>query len=84
MSGLRKVGKFYAVEFENKDVRPEKNGWVDVKKYLPEDGELVDVRIGRKVIPAWTSGNKWFGLKLKEKDVVKYWKFRPPEERECP
>jgi len=58
-----------------RDVRKERDGWVDVKKYLPDDFDLVTMNVlGRKPCAGWLCGTKWVGLRLRQGDIVKGWK----------
>lgn len=58
--------------------------WIDAQKYKPEPFELVILKTKDKVAHGWYKGdffgkgNEWFGLRLKEKPKVLYWK--QPEE----
>ncbi len=57
------------------------DGWVDAKKYLPLDFDLVYIRVkGRKDQMGWHSTNMWDGLDLKKTDEVLFWKKRFDEE----
>ena len=63
------------IYYAYKDVEYDMDGWADSKKYLPEDFDLVYMRLKReKTIPGWISGSSWFGLRFKSGDVVLFWK----------
>jgi hypothetical protein len=72
-----KTGKLVRkkILYNYQDVQYDIDGWVDSKKYLPEDFDLVYMRLKReKVIPGWISGTSWLGLRLKPDDEVTFWK----------
>jgi hypothetical protein len=74
--------KKVAVLYTYRDVKFDLDGWADSKEYLPEDYNLVYMKIeGRKTIPGWSIGSSWSGLRLKLTDQVIYWK-RQTEEKE--
>lgn len=80
----KKTGKPKRVEvlYTYKDVFYDIDGWADVSKFLPDDYDLVYMKIdGKKTIPGWICGSSWQGLRLKAEDKVLYWK-RKPEEKE--
>jgi hypothetical protein len=63
------------IYYSYKDVLYDNNGWADSKKYLPEDFDLVHMRLEReKTVPGWVSGSSWFGLRFRSDDVVLCWK----------
>lgn len=69
------------IVYSYKDVNYDINGWADSTKFLPEDFDLVLMKIdGKKTIYGWAIGNSWSGLKYKKGEKVLYWK-RKPEER---
>mgnify|MGYP003566104828 CR=1 FL=1 len=72
---MKKVGREYPVVFSYDDVKKDMDGWVDAKKYLPADYDLVYMRReGKKTISGWTFGTNWEGLRLKDDDNILYWK----------
>jgi hypothetical protein len=63
------------VLYTYRDVFFDIDGWADCKRYLPEDYDLVYMRLAReRTIPGWISGTAWMGIKLKDDDIVKFWK----------
>lgn len=79
-----KSGKDKKVEvlYTYKDVKYDIDGWVDCQLFLPDDYDLVYMKVdGKKTMAGWVSGSSWHGLKLKDGDKVLYWK-RKPEEKE--
>lgn len=77
-----KSGKMKKQEilYTYKDVKYDIDGWVDCNLFLPEDFDLVYMKVeGKKTIPGWISGSSWYGLRYKKEDVVKYWKRKPDE-----
>lgn len=74
----KKIPIFYTY----KDIRFDVDGWANSKKFLPEDFDLVLLRLKReRTIPGWINGMKWEGIRLKKDDLVMFWK-RNEEERE--
>lgn len=75
-----KVGVSYLDEKKNerysyKNVFFDEDGWADAKKYVPEDFDLVSVKIkNKKICSAWVNGKTWDGLKIKREDEVLAWK----------
>lgn len=68
------------VFFTYRDVQYDIDGWADCARYLPEDFDLVFMRLKReKTIPGWISGRSWSGLRLKNDDVVLFWKRKDEE-----
>lgn len=52
-----------------------KGEWVDANKYLPNDFDLLLLKIKDKpIISGWCVGKKWDGLKYKRGDIVTHWK----------
>jgi len=57
------------------DVKPEKDGWVDPTKFLPEDFDMVTLKIaGKPKITGWINGTTWVGFRLRIFDQVVAWK----------
>jgi hypothetical protein len=68
------------VFYTYKDVEYDIDGWADCKRFLPDDYDLVFLRLFReKTIPGWISGSSWYGLRLKKEDSVTYWKRKEDE-----
>ena len=77
-----KKEKKVEVLYTYKDVKYDIDGWADSKEFLPDDYDLVYLKVeGKKTMPGWASGTSWHGLRYKEGDKVSYWK-RKPEEKE--
>jgi hypothetical protein len=69
-----------AVFYTYQDVDYDLDGWADAKKCLPEDFDLVYMRLKReRTIPGWVNGTKWHGLRLKSDDEVVLWKRKLEE-----
>ena len=63
------------VYYTYRDVEYDIDGWADSKRFLPEDFDLVFMRLKReKTITGWVNGNTWDGLRLKDDDEVLFWK----------
>jgi len=63
------------IQYTYKDIEYDLEGWANGQKFLPEDFDLVHMRLKReKTVPGWISGSSWFGLRLKSDDVVVRWK----------
>lgn len=80
----KKSGKMKRLEvlYSYKDVHYDNDGWADCREALPEDYDLVYMKVDRKNhIPGWNAGASWYGLRLKSGDSVTHWK-RKPEEKE--
>ncbi len=61
--------------FSYRDVEYDEDGWVDATKYIPEECDLVILRMDDdRSLPGWWTGNGWDGLRIKRKDKVLYWK----------
>lgn len=70
--GSKIVGSKYYFGYNN--VKYDKNGWADAKKYLPGEYDLLKVKLKSGVIKsAWLSNNKFDGLKLKDDEEVLFW-----------
>lgn len=69
------------VLYTYKDFEYDADGWTESAKYLPEDYDLVYMRLAiGKTIPGWHTNRTWYGVRLKQDDVVLLWK-RKEEER---
>lgn len=57
------------------------DGWADVNYYLPNDFDIVMLRVKNihKPIPGWYTGRGWDGLKWNDDYEVLQWK----KENEC-
>lgn len=76
---MKKVGKYVFKETDKvlsyKTVVSDIDGWVDAKKYLPVDYDLMYLKIKDKpTAHGWIVGRKWDGLKIKPEDEILYWK----------
>ncbi len=68
-----------------RDIKRDKYGWVNIKDGLPEDFDLVHMKVlGDKIIPGWLAGNAWKGLRLKKTDRVIAWNRKRGEMDESP
>ncbi len=57
------------------DVEFDENGWADAEKFLPEDYDLVSIRVeGKKDTYGWVVGEYWDGVLLRSRDKVIAWK----------
>jgi hypothetical protein len=75
----KKTRIFYSYQDFEYDIE----GWAESKKYLPDDFDLVYMRLEReKTIPGWINGSIWCGLRLKPQDKVIFWK-RKLEEKDA-
>ncbi len=76
---MMKVGRDFVRETGKKlsyrTVKTDCDGWVDARKYLPGDYDLMYLKIKNKESRAgWIVGNKWDGLRVCPDDEVIYWK----------
>lgn len=55
-------------------VKKDFDGWVKAEDYLPEDFDLVLLKIDNGIKKGWWAGNKWDGLRYYEGEEVKFWK----------
>lgn len=77
-----KKDKRTTVFYSYADCESDFDGWVDCKRFLPADFDLVHMRLKRnRTIPGWVNGSTWEGLRIKPDDEVKYWK-RKEEDRD--
>jgi hypothetical protein len=68
------------IPYVYKDVAYDIDGWADSEKYLPEDFDLVLMKLARgKTVPGWIGGTTWYGLRFKKDDAVLFWKRNPEE-----
>jgi hypothetical protein len=78
----KKSGKMKKVEilYSYKDVHYDIDGWADSNLFLPDDYDLVYMKIeGKKIMPGWISATSWNGLRLKPEGKVVYWKRKLEE-----
>ena len=74
---VKKIPIFYSY----KDVHYDLEGWAEASKYLPEDYDLVYLKTeNKKVIPGWSIGKSWDGLRLKPEHKISHWKRKPEGE----
>ena len=60
--------------FLYKDVIYDENGWVDARRFLPADYDLLYLKIKDKPRRiGWSVGTKWDGLKIKKEDEILEW-----------
>jgi len=76
---IKKVGltrlKNNAPSFFYRDVIYDKEGWADASKYLPEDYDLVFLKIeGKDICHGWSTGQNWDGCNIKRSDNILSWK----------
>jgi hypothetical protein len=72
----RKTAVFYTY----KDIQFDIDGWADSKRFLPDDFDLVYMRLKReKTVAGWIAGTIWIGLRLKPDDKVIAWKRKEGE-----
>lgn len=77
ISGREKRTPIY---YSYKDVEYDIDGWADCARFLPDDYDFVFMRLLRnKTIAGWISGYTWTGLRLKQDDVVVFWKRKEEE-----
>jgi hypothetical protein len=58
------------------DVKYNKKGWADVRRYLPAEYDLVKLRVkGKKDSNGWSTGTGWDGFHITKDDVVLYWRL---------
>lgn len=61
-------------KFSYRDVVYDEDKWVDAKKFLPADFDLMFLKTKDKTYPGWSSGVKWDGLNVPKNLEVLYWK----------
>lgn len=62
-------------KYSYRDIYFDPGKWADASRFLPEDYDLVLMRLTNgKTITGWSVGLKWEGLRLQPEDNVKYWK----------
>jgi len=71
------------VFYSYQDVEYDIDGWADTLRFLPEDFDLVFMRLKRDTtIPGWFNGSSWTGLRLKSDDKVVFWKRKLEEKKD--
>lgn len=50
------------------------NKWIDPKKYLPFNCDLVTLKYNNKEVPGWWNGRKWVGLRINNQEPPLFWK----------
>lgn len=67
-------GKYRKVSYS--EVHYDIDGWVDAKKFLPVDQDLVYLKSPdhTKTIKGWSNGTTWDGLNVRSTDRIEYWK----------
>lgn len=64
-----------------KDVYANVNEWVNAKKYLPIDFDLVTIKLSNGDLTyGWTLGEKWQGVLITKGKQVIAWKKKLPAE----
>lgn len=76
---MMKIGRDLVPETGKKlsyrTVKSDCDGWVDAKKYLPADYDLMYLKIkDKKSSHGWITGCKWDGLHISAGDEILYWK----------
>lgn len=78
---MKKVGVSFLDEkrdrkFSYKNILYDENGWADAKKYIPEDFDLVSLKVKDKepIFYGWSIGKNWDGYKIQREDEVIAWK----------
>ena len=72
---IKASGRKNPVFYSYGDVEYDIDGWADVTRFLPNDFDLVFLRLKReRTIPGWINGQSFEGRKLKPDDVVLFWK----------
>lgn len=80
--GRDKISKPRLREFSYRDIFYDEDGWADATKYLPEDFDLITMKMKNGDYKSgWSIGNSWRGARLRKDDEVLYWK-RKSDERE--
>ena len=69
-----------------KDVRTyDPDGWIDVDRYLPEDYDLVKVKLHNgNLRQAWMQKERWVSVGVKSTDKVTHWKALMYDEKNLP
>lgn len=69
------TNKGRVVKVQYKDCVYDKNMWADASKFLPNEYDLVSLKLkSGKIISGWFSLNQWEGLRLQPSDEVLFWK----------
>ena len=65
----------YDRPFDYKDIIKNDDGWIDSKKYLPREYDIVLVKVdGLKPYPGWYSGSGWDGARYRKWHTIRAWK----------
>jgi len=65
----------HGVYWSYRDVKYDECGWACVDDFLPMEFELCYLKTDdNKSLMGWYTGAIWDGMKVKETDVIKYWK----------
>ncbi len=58
------------------DVHYDEDKWVDATKFLPEDFDLLYLKLSniKKVLPGWSNGKQFEGANIPKDSKVLYWK----------
>ena len=68
------------LRYNYSDVEFDEEGWASAAKFLPEDFDLVYLKIeGKKITGGWINGKKWDGARIYPGDKVISWKRKPEE-----
>jgi|GEM_PF-2555048 len=62
-------------DFTYKNVVKDTDGWADALVYKPLPYDLVNVKIINIIKSGWWDGSKWEGYRIKEDDIVLFWKL---------
>lgn len=69
-----KNGELKKRRLNYQDVKYDADGWVDAKKFLPADFDLLFMKNKKCTYRGWSHGTKWDGLNVPEDIEVLYWK----------
>lgn len=71
-----RVGKNYnGKEFSYSDCKADLQGWIKTSEFMPDDYDILELKDAKENIKfGWSTGHKWDGCKIKEKDEFFYWK----------
>ena len=62
------------VPYKYTDAKFDIDGWSDPKKWLPYPYDLCWLKMPDRTRTGWWTGRNWEGMRIKDKDVVLYWK----------
>lgn len=68
------TGKERKVTYQ--DIKNNHDDWINPTDFLPADFDIVSLKIKNRIriVPGWSIGNGWDGLRLRSKDEVIGWK----------